>query len=48
MSAKIWRGQNGPLLFDIQSDENALFEVVKVPKAESVAFDNFDEVVSSL
>ena len=33
-------------LFDIQSDENAFFEVVKVSKSESVALDNLDKVVS--
>ena len=46
---RLYSGENlvGSLLFDIQSDEDSSFKIVKVPKAESVALDDFDEVVSS-
>ena len=37
----------GSLLFDVQSDEDSSFKIVKVPKAESIALDDLDEVVSS-
>ena len=36
-----------PLLFNVQSGENSSFKVIKVPKAESIALDDPDEVVSS-
>ena len=35
-----------PFFFDIQSDENSLFEVFKVPKTKGIAFDKFDEIIS--
>ena len=35
-----------PFFFDIQSDENSLLEVFKVPKTKGVAFDKFDEIIS--
>ena len=50
VNEKSYSGENriGSLLFDIQSDENSSFKVVKVPKAKSVALDNLDKVVSGL
>ena len=35
-----------PFFFDIQSDENSLLEVFKVPKTKGIAFDKFDEIIS--
>ena len=37
------RDQIGSLLFDIQSNENSSFKVVKVPEAKSISLDDFDE-----
>ena len=34
-----------PFFFDIQSDKNPFFEVVKVPKTKSISFDKFDEII---
>ena len=40
--------QIGSLLFDVQSNENSSFKVVKVPEAKSISLDDFDEVIGSL
>ena len=40
--------QIGSLLFDVQSNENSSFKVVKVPEAKSISLDDFDEVSGSL
>ena len=34
------------LSFDVQSDENAFLEVVKVPESKSVSLNDLDEIVS--
>ena len=34
-----------PFFFDIQSDENSLLEVFKVPKTKGIALDKFDEII---
>ena len=47
LSLSARENQIGSLFFDVQSDENFRFKIVKVPKAESVSLDDFDEVVSS-
>ena len=44
--AKLEKGQIRPFFFDIQSDENSLLAVFKVPKAKGIAFDKFDEIIS--
>ena len=31
--------------FDIQSDENSLLEVFKVPKTKGIALDKFDKII---
>ena len=40
--------QIGSLLFDVQSNENSSFKVVKVSEAKSISLDDFDEVIGSL
>ena len=37
-----------PLLFDVQSNKDSSFKVIKVPESKSISLDNFDDVVSSL
>jgi len=34
------------LSFDVQSDENAFLEVVKVPESKSISLNDLDEIVS--
>ena len=34
-----------PFFFDVQSDENPVFEVFKVPKTKGIALDKFDEII---
>ena len=33
--------------FDSQSDKNTFFKIVKVPKSESVALDELEEIIRS-
>ena len=37
--------QIGSLFFDVQSDENFRFKIVKVPEIKSLAFDVLDEMI---
>ena len=36
-----------PFFFDVQSDENTVFEIFKIPKTKDILFDKFDEIISS-
>ncbi|KXT73254.1 hypothetical protein SGADD02_00288 [Streptococcus gallolyticus] len=41
------RGRSSSLFCDVDSDKNAFFLVIKVLKAQSITFNDFDEVVGS-
>ena len=46
---KLYPGEDqiGSLPFDVQSNENSSFKVVKVPETKSISLDDFDEVIGS-
>lgn len=46
LSLSARENQIGSLFFDVQSDENFRFKIVKVPEIKSLAFDVLDEMIS--
>ena len=45
LSLSARENQIGSLFFDVQSDENFRFKIVKVPEIKSLAFDVLDEMI---
>ena len=45
LSLSARENQIGYLFFDVQSDENFRFKIVKVPETKSLAFDVLDEMI---
>ena len=45
LSLSTRENQIGSLFFDVQSDENFRFKIVKVPETKSLTFDVLDEMI---